>query len=517
MSQSQPKRKLNLWFPIILFLLLGALLSIAFLKEDHMMHTMRWMIFDLSVIIAVLGMTIWWVFLAGKIRWKFLLVELGVIVVLTGAAALTLEYKGSESGDDPIQFGCKWTPKPDADLATLPDSGDANVAVESAPTDPDLADFPGFLGPERDGVVEDPGFATNWDENPPKELWRIRVGVGWSGFAVSGERAVTLEQRNEEELVTCYHVKTGEFLWAHREETRFSESMGGDGPRSTPTIADGVVYALGATGSLHALNVEDGSVVWTRPTLKDAGNSSSFYGETSSPLVTDEFVIVTVGGSKNSPSVLAYDRESGNLAWKSGNGPASYSSPRLLELDGQKQVVGVFGDHVAGFKLENGERLWRYEWPGNLPKVAQPIQTAPQQLLVTASYGVPSALLNIDGSKAEPVWEVVQMKTKFSSAVVRGDYAWGIDEGKLICMDIATGKRRWKGGRYGFGQNLLVGDHILIMAERGDVVLVEANPDEHVETARFPVLDSKTWNAPALAGKYLLVRNDREAVGLKLP
>ncbi|MFT5470380.1 MAG: outer membrane protein assembly factor BamB [Verrucomicrobiales bacterium] len=514
MSRSRPK--LNLWFPISLFIVLAILLAVAFRMEEHIIHTMRQMVLYLVIIVAVVGLSFWWIFLTGKFRAKFLLIEFCVAIVLIGGGLLTVEYKGSGSGDDPFSFGWKWTPKPGEGIADLPETGDPAIVIDPASSDPDLADFPGFLGPNRDGVIADPGLNPDWKTNPPKELWRIEVGIGWSGFAVVGERAVTQEQRGEEELVTCYHVKTGQFLWAHRETTRFSESMGGDGPRATPSIADGVVYALGATGILNALKIEDGSVLWSRPTLKDAGNSPSFYGETSSPLVTDQFVIVTVG-AKSSASLLAYHRETGDLAWKSGNGPASYSSPRLIEFDGKAQIVSVFGDHVAGFELVNGEQIWRHSWPGSYPKVGQPLLIGSEQLLVTASYGVSSTLLNINGAEAKPVWERSQMKTKFSSAVVKDGYAWGIDEGKLICIDVATGDRRWKGQRYGYGQNLLVGDLILIQAESGDVVLVEANPDEHVELARVSVLSSKTWNPPALAGKYLIVRNDREAVGLKLP
>jgi len=220
--------------------------------------------------------------------------------------------------------------------------------------------------------------------------------------------------------------------------------------------------------------------------------------------------------------LLAYRRDTGDLAWKSGQGPASYSTPRLLELGGVSQVVAVLGDNVAGFDPAAGTELWRFDWPGVFPKVAQPLLLPPDQLLVTSSYGIPSKLIAVKkeeaGWSAAAVWSKQQMKTKFSSPILVGTHAYGLDEGKLIAMDATTGARLWKSERYGYGQNLRVGaDKLLIQAESGDVVLVRVNPEGATELGRVSPLHDKTWNAPALAGKYLLVRNDREAVALKLP
>ncbi|MEM1297542.1 MAG: PQQ-binding-like beta-propeller repeat protein, partial [Verrucomicrobiota bacterium] len=248
------------WIPITLIVASTATLNYLSFIEHHM----RLILVYPTLICTALLLGIWWVFFAGKFRWKSLLAGIGGTALLIALAANTLRYEGSANGALPANFTWKWTEKPGENLAPLqtPSTEDAPAIAETS--DPDLADFPAFLGEAMDGFVPDPGLNPDWEANPPEELWRISIGLGWSAFSVVGERAVTQEQRGEEELVTCYHVKTGQLLWSHADSVRFSEPMGGDGPRATPTIRDGVVYALGATGILNALDLADGKLLWSR-------------------------------------------------------------------------------------------------------------------------------------------------------------------------------------------------------------------------------------------------------------
>jgi len=505
----------RLWLPIGTVLLLAAWVGWGYASE----HTMRVPFLMMSLVLALLVLGFWWCFLSGAFRWRSLLGGMVALAVLITGGIMTLRWEGSVDGATPFRLVWKWTPPAEEGLVKL-ETVTAEVPDELV-VPPGLADCPRFLGEAGNGVVPDPGLAPDWESNPPEELWRVRVGVGWSAFAVSGRWAVTQEQREEAELVTCYDVLTGELLWAHREETRFEEAMGGPGPRATPTIRDGMVYAMGATGLLHALDLETGKARWRTDLRATQDLRLQEWGFAASPLVVDDLVIVTGGRAKEaadgSPVVFAYERDSGSLRWRYGPGPAAYSSPRLLEINGDPQVVVILGEAVVGLSPGAGEEQWRFPWPGTFPKVSQPIQVAPDQLLVTSSYGMQSHLLRIEGARVEAVWTGHQMKTKFSSPVVKDGYAYGLDEGKLICMEVATGDRVWKGARYGYGQNLLVGPFLMIQAERGDVVLTRPEPERHVELARISPLTHKTWNAPCLAGRFLLVRNDREAVCLRLP
>ncbi|MEZ5327363.1 MAG: PQQ-binding-like beta-propeller repeat protein [Verrucomicrobiales bacterium] len=349
------------------------------------------------------------------------------------------------------------------------------------------------------------------------------MGLGWSGFAVKGRYAVTQEQRDALEMVTCYDFENGKPLWAHRNETRFSEGMGGDGPRATPQIDGDRVYAFGATGILDCLELATGNLLWSRQVLVENSTANPMYGKSGSPLIVGDQVIVT--GGESGPLLIAYDKMTGEPLWKNGTDAAGFSTPVLATLSGVKVIVSVNAKSVTGHDPKSGEERWRWPWPGTMPKPAQPQVIGNDSVLVTASYGLGSHLLKIgapdpDGkSTVEEIWESSRMKTKFSSACISGDYAYGLDEGQFACINLENGDREWKDGRYGFGQNLLIGDVLLVQAERGQVVLLRATPDGHQELAKMDALrsDTKSWNTPTLAGSYLIVRNDVEAACFRLP
>lgn len=459
----------------------------------------------------------------GSAKSKIITIVLGGIAI--ASTTQLFRYNGSFDGSSLPQFTWRWAPEKGQGLDDL--SG-LEAQTESALDDwvpPGVyQDFPGYLGPDRTGTLRGFTLESDWEANPPEELWRIPMGLGWSGFAVKGRYAVTQEQRDEVELVTCYNFETGEPIWAHRNTARFSEGMGGDGPRATPQIEASRVYALGATGILDCLELATGNLVWSRQILVENDSENPMYGKSGSPLVTEKHVIVTGGNS--GPLLLAYDKLSGEPAWKSGTDAAGFSSPLLTRLAGREQVISVNAKSATGHDPESGEEIWRWDWPGSMPKPAQPQIIDGERVLLTASYGLGCHLLQIrpadaDASKCtvEVLWESNRLKTKFSSACVSKGYAYGLDEGRFACISLEDGERQWKDGRYGFGQNLLIGDILLVQAERGKVVLLRATPEGHEELASMDALASntKSWNTPTLAGSYLLVRNDVEAACYRVP
>lgn len=348
------------------------------------------------------------------------------------------------------------------------------------------------------------------------------MGLGWSGFAVSGSSAFTQEQRGECELTVCYDLATGAQTWTHTNLARFSEPMGGDGPRATPTIAGGRVYALGATGILDCLDAASGKLVWSHDILRENNLPNTYFGKCSSPLVASDLVIVT-GGMTNGSSLLALHWQDGSPAWKAGEDQASFTSPALATLAGQEQIVSINAGSVGGYDPKNGATLWEYAW-GNKqwPKCAQPILLASNRLFFSASFSAGCVLLEVaagpDGKlAAREVWKNRNLKSEFSNMVARDGFVYGLDDGILVCLDLTSGERKWKDGHYGHGQILLVRDLLLLQAEQGAVVLVAADSTAFREVARLNALPSKTWNTPALAGSLLLVRNDQEAVCYKLP
>ena len=383
------------------------------------------------------------------------------------------------------------------------------------------AEWPGFRGPGRDAVVGGVVLGEDWEARPPRELWRTRVGPGWSSFAVAGRRLFTQEQRGELEAVVAYDAQTGAELWAHEYRSRFFEAMGGVGPRATPTLAAGRLFALGAEGLLHRLDPATGEVVWQADLRQDAGREPPTWGFASSPLVVDGLVIVHAGGEADR-GVLAYGVDDGRLRWGAPAGGHSYSSPQLSRIAGQRSVALVTDAGLSLIHPADGSVAWRHDWPHSSYRVLQPLVVGGSTLLMTTDF---SGTRRLDlrrengGLVADERWTSRAMKSGFNDYVAHEGFLYGFDPNILACVDLETGERRWKGGRYGNGQLLLLpdADQLLVLAETGDVVLLRPNPERLEEMTRFKVLEGKTWNHPALVGDRLYVRNAQEAVALAMP
>jgi outer membrane protein assembly factor BamB len=464
---------------------------------------------------AVLLLLVWLVLLS-RLRPRTRLLSVVALAALVVGLALSVERRGV-SGDVVPQLAWRWTQEGPGQAR--PESGGATTADGRA-----LAGaWPQFNGPERNGRVAGDLLAgdwTDWERHPPKELWRRPIGVGWSGFAVVGPYAVTQEQREEDELVTCYDRLTGRILWVSEQETRHDDPLGGAGPRATPTIEDGRVFAVGATGRLDALDLATGRRLWSVDVIADTGASPPAYGVAASPLVVDGNVVVGAGGPAGR-SLVAYRVEDGTPVWSAGADPAAYSSPVLLRLAGIEQIVWLNEVHLASHDPTDGSILWSVDWPNGTERVTQPIAVGDATVFVSTGYGVGGKLFRVargadDAPGVELVWESRSLKSKFANVVLSDGYLYGLDDGILACVDPNDGRRVWKGGRYGHGRMILVGEVLLIQAESGEVVLVRATPAGHEELTRLDALGGKTWNSPALAGRHLLVRNDREAVCYEL-
>lgn len=381
-------------------------------------------------------------------------------------------------------------------------------------------DYPQFAGPNRNGVVEQ-RLARDWKAQPPQRLWMQPVGPGWSGFAVAGRRAITLEQRGEDETVVCYDLVSGAPIWSYACPAHFQSTLAGEGPRATPTVSGKRVYSLGSTGLLNCLDLETGKPLWSKDIVRDNGAEMEGWGMSSSPLLVDGLVVVSAGG-RNNRSLVAYRAASGEFAWGGGTDGAGYSSPLFANLAGVRRILIFNSFGVCSHDPLTGTNLWKYHWPGGHPHVSMPVVLPDDRLLVSSGYGTGSEVLKIqrgpDGAlSASRLWKSNRLKAKFTNLVWRDGFIYGLDDGIMVCLDAATGEQKWKEGRYGHGQEILVGDLLLVGAESGEIILLDPNPRESRDLARFTALSGKTWNPPALAGEYLVVRNDKEAACYRLP
>lgn len=410
-------------------------------------------------------------------------------------------------------------------------------------------DWPGYRGIDRTGIVEGPALSRDWERQPPREIWKQLTYGGYSAFAVVNGCLITMEQQNDQEAVVCYDAATGEELWVHSWPGRFDEMMGGVGPRTTPTVYDGDVFALGALGRLVCLDGKTGDLKWSVETL--AGNRNLRWAMSASPLVYGDYVVVNPGTQSLQSAghaLVAYDRKTGKVLRSSGKSQAGYSSPMLVRLSGRWQILLFDGAGLAGCDPDSLEELWRFSWRTNgsdginaaqpivvereitptplLGLIAgglslQPLIERKGQVFISSAYGRGGALVQVeqdgDGWSAQEVWTTGRstMRCKFASPVVYDGHIYGLDDGDLQCIDLSEGKVKWtdkrepnEGYGYGHGQLLLAGDLIVVLTEYGEVVLVEARPDKLVELGRRKILkDKRTWNNPAMVNGRLYIRN----------
>ncbi len=386
---------------------------------------------------------------------------------------------------------------------------------------PTKAEWPSFRGPQRSGQVPGVILETDLDAHPPREIWRIRVGPGWSSFAIAGRRLFTQEQRADDEAVVCWDTETGTELWAHLYESRFYEVVGGAGPRATPTWDDGRLFCLGANGILTRLDSLTGQAVWSADLQEDAKREPPEWGFSSSPLVLNDLVIVH-GGGEGDKGILAYDVETGQLRWGAPAGDHSYSSPHPAMIDGQQVVLMLTNDGLSAVDAASGELQFDYPWEFQGYRVLQPLLLSSTEMLLGTGMGTGTRRIDIQhdesGWQTDEVWTSQGIKPDFNDYVVQGGYLFGFDHNIFACLDVATGERTWKKGRYGNGQVLSLpnGKQLLVLSETGEVVILRANGEAHEELAKFAALSGKTWNHPVLIGNRLFVRNGEEAACYEL-
>jgi outer membrane protein assembly factor BamB len=442
-----------------------------------------------------------------------------VVAILLACGALMVIRSEGITGNAKGDFHWRWTKSPEEILLAQGEEPLAPASVPAAsPTAPE-ADWPGFRGPKRDGVVRGVRIETDWAQKPPVAIWRKPVGPGWSSFAVNNNLVYTQEQRGEKEVVSCYDLDTGKPIWRHNDNTRFWESNAGAGPRGTPTLNNGRVYTLGATGILNALDARTGAVIWTRNAASDTKKKTPGWGFSGSPLVVGEVVIVAASGA-----LAGYDVGTGNPRWFGPTGGSGYSSPQLMTIGGVEQVLFTNGEGVIGVAPADGKVLWKYDWASD--SIVQPAVTADGDVLLGSGSGMASGVgvLRIgvengpNGWTAKERWLSDGLNPYFNDFVVHKDHAYGFEGNIITCIDLKNGQLKWEGGRYGHGQMVVLSDQdlLVVISEEGDLALVKASPDQFTELARFKAIEGKTWNHPVLVGDTLLVRNSEEMAAFRV-
>ncbi|MSR58408.1 MAG: hypothetical protein EXS05_12140 [Planctomycetaceae bacterium] len=464
--------------------------------------------------------TLWVVWLAATRRLAWRPRRLGLIVVIImGFAYFALIRVDGTDGSIQAKTSWRWALTAEqkflAERANAQSAGEQANELDEAVLTVEPGDWPEFRGPNRDDRLEGVTITDDWNRSPPKRLWKHPLGPGWGSFTVVGQRLFTQEQRGDDEAVVCYRATDGMELWVHRDTTRFSEVIGGAGPRATPTFHAGRLYTVGANGRINCLDAATGSSIWSADMITSPEVSVPVWGYSSSPLVVGDVVLV-LPGRPNGAAIKAYDRATGKALWSAGEGTHSYSSPQLAEFDGVPQVLAVTDVALTSIAVESGDVLWDYSWgTAGMQRVLQPYVDG-DGVLICTYFGIGTRRVRVGHTAGKwsvtMDWESKDFKPYFNDLVVLDGYAYGFDSNIFCCLDLKTGKRAWKGGRYGYGQVLLVADQklLLVLSETGEAVLLKADPTRHTEVCRFQALEGKTWNHPVIVRGKLYVRNAGE-------
>lgn len=451
------------------------------------------------------------------------------------------------SGEMVPRFGYRFGKAPDQRLGEFTAEAGASEDAQSLTVEDDPNAFPQFLGPDRNSRLAGPQLQTDWAANPPEELWRMPIGAGWSGFSALDGRIYTMEQRDNEELVTCYDMKTGKPIWGTGIQARHYTVMGYVGPRCTPLLLDGRVYALGATGVFRCLDQRTGEVVWQHDLLEMYGVSPDVeakniaWGRANSPLAYElegrQVVIIPAGGpgkakeeSKEEAmvSLVAFDAETGETVWEGGHEQISYASPSIAQFDGKDQIISINESTITGHDPATGKQLWSFDWPGSSSGNATCSQVhslGNNRFFVSKGYGQGASMFEVkaDGDEytTEVLWSNARvLKTKFTNVAILDDDVFGLNDGILEKVHLEAKRPEWRERGFGHGQVLLVGDVLLVMGEEGDLAAVDTASEDYHEFARIKALSGEiapTWNPLCLYGDLLLVRNAEEAACYKLP
>jgi outer membrane protein assembly factor BamB len=389
-----------------------------------------------------------------------------------------------------------------------------------------IADWPQYLGPARNGVYRGPALADTWPASGPPVLWRKAVGAGFSGPVVAGgpEAHVILFHRiSGREVVESLNARTGAAEWTSAYPTTYRDDFGFDeGPRAVPVVADGVVYTFGADSQLQALALDTGKRLWSEDTARRFGVAKGFFGAAGSPLVEDGRVIANVGGK--GAGIVAFDAKTGRVLWAATDDEASYSSPVGATIGGQRLAVFLTRARLLGLDPATGrvafQRPWRARQAASV-NVATPVIVG-DRLFVSAEYGPGAGVLRVGGQTLTDVWTSDDvLSNHYATSVYRDGILYGFHGRQefgatLRAVEFNTGRVRWSVDRFLAGSIMMAGERLLIVREGGELVLAAASPDAFTPVARAQILPPTVRAFPALANGLLYVRNETTLICLDL-
>jgi outer membrane protein assembly factor BamB len=401
------------------------------------------------------------------------------------------------------------------------------------------ADWPAYRGASADGVSREQIAVTRWAPSGPPVVWKVPTASGHSSFAVAGGKAFTLVLRPadgvDQEVCVALDAATGKELWAaplgtlkinDGGESGTPDNKGGDGPRSTPAVDGDRVYVMSAKLVLSCFNTADGKVAWRKDLVQEHAGRNIGWQSAASPVLEGDLVFVAGGGAGQ--SFLGINKQSGQVVWKSQDEKITHATPILATIHGLRQVIFFMQSGLVSVAPSTGELLWRFKFDYRVSTAASPV-VAGDIVYCSAGYGVGSAAARITRSgdtwQATELWRLRGDKpvaNHWSTPVCRDGHLYGMfsfkeyGNGPMKCVELATGQVKWEQPGFGAGQVILVGNQVVALSDKGEVVLVDTSPTAYKELARADVLDGKCWSTPAFSNGRLYVRSTQEGTCLDL-
>lgn len=514
-----------MWFYVVLgvalfsFGLLSTRPNVSFRMVQNLMITTLWPLFAFIAagLLLLTGVVLRRHARAWGPRTAVTFAVGGILFLLLAASSMVANWKGlvqrfSDDASDERRI---------AELQNVKlETGTSRIAA--AP-----GDWPQWRGPARDGKSAETGLNTDWNKTPPKELWRRKIGGGYSTFAVLGDRLYTMDRQGDSERILCLAGSNGKELWAFTYPVDFSRFQYNAGPRATPTVVDGRLYAVGATGTFIALELpaEAGGQpkeLWRHDLIAEFDAALEKWGMACSPAVAGDLVVVQPGGSQG--SVAAFHRKTGRLVWTALSDSNGYSSPVVADLAGETQVVAFTGEGVAGINLQDGQKRWYFDWPEQFHgNIATPIVAGNFVFISSAYDNGGCALLEIVNEGG--AWEAKLVYKKrgkvmcnhHSTCILHDGYLYGFDKSIFKCVDLRSGTENWVSRKPGKGTLTYADGHLIILSEMGELSLAEATPQACKLKGKVDLFDrAETWAVPVLSRGHLYVRDKEEIVCLDL-
>lgn len=376
------------------------------------------------------------------------------------------------------------------------------------------ADWPQWRGPENNGITRETGFSIEMLAEP-KVLWRGKVGAGYSAFAVVDGKAYTTGWADGKDQVHCFDAENGKALWTQSNPSPKFDKFHPGGTGSTPTVHDGRVYIASKQGDLFCLDASSGAVQWHKVLTEQIGAVVPTWGFSGSPIIEGDAVVADAG------VIAAFDRKSGEEIWRTTAMPAGYSTPVAFDRGSERLIAAFNGDGLVVLNPADGQIIATFPWKTKYDvNAATPIISG-EHIFISSGYGRGAALLRLNGSSLDKVWENQEMKNQMNPSVLIDGFLYGFDgnerqpQTRLACMELATGEVRW--GQTGLGAGALIASaskdspqaaHLIVMSETGELVVIAADPAGYKEHSRAQLLGGKSWTVPVLANGRIYCRNE---------